>query len=217
MNTPLLGLLFSIYIKIESLTSKGMLQLPNMTYQLNTMRKTLTKECLAKVKQAWKVISLLVNKKTVLKRYMMEVLECVPPEDWTGINLTGVIEPAKALEKELNICTTNAISTLEKGHLIVGFVKLNETDFTLPDSLKVANLHILSFQQAKFLAPLDPNLCRYLERIYPGETESFLNQLYRGPTEFKPTQKFWFPTPEDNVGIDKLNSLERRIYDKLVN
>ncbi len=91
----------------------------------------------------------------------MEFLECVPLEDWTGINLTGVIEPAKTLEKELNICITNAISTLENGHSIVGVVILNETDFTLPDGLKVASLHILSLEQAKFLAPQDPNLCRY--------------------------------------------------------
>ncbi len=68
-------------------------------------------------------------------------------------------------------------------------MNLNETDFTLPDGLKVANLHILSLEQAKFLAPLDPNLCRYLERTYPGETESFLNQLYRGPPEFQSSQK----------------------------
>ncbi len=97
MNTPLLGLPFFIYNKIDLLTSKGMLQLPNMTYQLNTMRRPLTKECPAKVKQAGKVISLFVKKKTVLKPYMMEVLECVPPEDWTEKNLTGVIEPTKAL------------------------------------------------------------------------------------------------------------------------
>ncbi len=95
-------------------------------------------------------------------------------------------------------------------------MNLNETDFTLPDGIKVANLHILSLEQAKVLAPLDPNLCRYLERTYPGETESFLNQLYRGPTEFKSTQKFWFPTPENNVELDKLNNLERRIYDEIV-
>ena len=61
-----------------------------------------------------------VKRKTVLKPYMMEVLECVPPDDWKGVSLTGVIEPAKALEKELNICITNAISTLENGNLVVG-------------------------------------------------------------------------------------------------
>ncbi len=126
---------------------------------------------------------------------MMEVLKCVPPEDWTGLNLTLVIEPAKTLEKEVNICITNAISTLENGHLIVGVIDLNETEFTLPDGLRVANLHILSLEPAQFIAPLDPNLCRYLVRSYPGETESFLKKLYRGPTEFKSTQKIWFSTP----------------------
>ncbi len=52
MNTPLSGLPFFIYKKIDLLTSKGRLQLPNMTYQLNTMRRPITKECPTKVKQA---------------------------------------------------------------------------------------------------------------------------------------------------------------------
>ena len=216
MNTPLLGLPFFIYNKIDLLTSNGLLQLPNMTYQFNTMRKPLTKECPEKVKQAGKTIGLFVRKKTVLKPYMMDVLECKPPEDWKGVNLTGVIEPMKALEKELNVCITNAICTLENDTLAVGIMNLNETDFTIPEGLKIANLHIMSFDQAKILVPVDPNLCRYLERTFPGETENFLNQLYRGPTEFTSTPKFWFPTPEDDVEVDKLNKLERRIYDEIV-
>ncbi len=147
----------------------------------------------------------------------MDVLECEPPEDWKRVILTGVIEPMKALEKELNVCITNAICTLENDKVAVGIMNLNETDFTIPEGLKIANLHIMSFDQAKFLAPVDPNLCRYLERTFPGETENFLNQLYRGPTEFTLTPKLWFPTPEDVVEVDKLNKLERRIYDEIVN
>ncbi len=167
-NTPLLGLPFFIYNQIDSLTSKGRLQLPNMTYQLNTMRKPLTKECPEKIKQPSKLIGLYTRRKTVLKPYMMEVLECIPHDDWKDVNLTGVVEPLKIIERELNLCITNAFSTLEIGVLVVGAMNLNETDFMLPDGLKIANLAVISLEQAKFLAPVDPNLCRYLERSHPG-------------------------------------------------
>ncbi len=63
MNTPLLGLPFFIYNKIDLLTSKGMLQMPNMTYQLNTMRKPLTKDKPEKTKQTGKFIGLFVKKR----------------------------------------------------------------------------------------------------------------------------------------------------------
>ncbi len=99
MNTPLLGLPFFIYNKIDLLTSKGMLQMPNMTYQLNIMRKPLTKENPEKTKQTGKFIGLFVKKKTVLKPFMMEIPQCEPPEEWQQVELTGVVESLKMLEK----------------------------------------------------------------------------------------------------------------------
>ncbi len=94
-----------------------MLQMPNMTYQLNTMRKPLTKENPEKTKQTGKFIGLFVKKKTVLKAFMMEIPECEPPEEWQQVELTGIVEPLKMLGKELNLCITNAIGTLEGGAL----------------------------------------------------------------------------------------------------
>ena len=73
----------------------------------------------------------------------------------------------------------------------------NETEFTVPAGIKVAPLSILSCDQAKYLAPVDPNLYRYLERMFSGEAEVFLNQLYKAHSEFNNTSKFWFLTPED--------------------
>ncbi len=92
---------------------------------------------------------------------------------------------------------------------------MNETEFSVPAGIKVATLSILSFDQAKYLAPVDPNLCRYLDRKFPGEAEVFLNQLYKGPAEFNNSSKFWFPTPEDIPDVSKLNGLEKRIDDEI--
>ena len=66
MTTPLLGLPLFIYNKIDLLTSKGMLQMPNMTYQLNAMHEPLTKKKPEKTKKAGKFIGLFVKKKTCL-------------------------------------------------------------------------------------------------------------------------------------------------------
>ncbi len=99
--------------------------------------------------------------------------------------------------------------------LKIGVMNLNETEFSVPAGIKVATLSILSRDQAKHLAPVDPNLCRYLERKFAGKAEEFLSQLYKGPSEINNSSKFWFPTPEDEPVVSKLNGFEKRIYHEI--
>ena len=48
---------------------------------------------------------------------------------------------------------------------------------------------------------------------YPDEAEAVINQLFVNP-DMKPTK--WYPTPETCSEPDKLNAIERRIYDELL-
>ena len=48
---------------------------------------------------------------------------------------------------------------------------------------------------------------------YPDEAEAVINQLFVNP-EMKSTK--WYPTPETCSEPDKLNAIERRIYDEIL-
>ncbi len=95
-------------------------------------------------------------------------------------------------------------------------MNLNEHDFKVPKGLSIARLTVLTLEQTKHLAPIDVNLYNFLERQHPGEMENFINQLTQGPPDEYSHQKFWFPTPEDKPDLTKLNGMERRIYDEIL-
>ncbi len=44
----------------------------------------------------------------------------------------------------------------------------------------------------------------------------FLNHLFLGAPEEQPTQKFWFPIPEDKADVSKMNQIEKRIQDEIL-
>ena len=66
--------------------------------------------------------------------------------------------------------------TVSKGTVKIVIMNLNEHEYTVPKNLQNGKLSILTLEQVKHLAPIDRNLCRFLEENYPGETEMFLNQ-----------------------------------------
>ena len=60
------------------------------------------------------------------------------------------------------------------------------------------------------MPPIHINL---LQR-FPDDAEAVVNQLFREDTEF--TSRKWYPTPETCSDPTKLNKLERRIYDEII-
>ena len=193
-----------------------MLQLPDMTVQLISMQKPLQQPNPTKSKSHNKNINLFTKNDTTLKPFTMEIIECEPDEKRRTKEIIGVVEPTKRLETSLNLCLTNAICTLEKGVIKIGIMNLNEHDFTVPKGLPVAKLTVLTLEQTKHLAPIDVNLCKFLDRQNPEETENIINQLHQGSPEEYSEQKFWFPIPEDKSDLTKLNGIERRIHDEIL-
>ncbi len=173
MNTPLLGLPFFEYNAINILTSTGMLQLPNMTLQLNSMLKPLQNSNPQKSKSCNKNINLLTKSETTLKPFTMEIIECEPEGEWKHQEITGVVEPSKRLETSLKICLTNAICTVQEGTVKVGIMNLNEHDLTGPRGITIAKLTVPTLDQVKHLIPIDVNLCQYLERNHPWRSRKF--------------------------------------------
>ena len=146
----------------------------------------------------------------------MEIFECEPEGDWKHKKITGVVELAKRLETSPNLWSTNSKCTVSEGIVKIVIMNLNEHEYTVPRNLQIGKLTILTLEQVKQLAPIDTNLCKFLEENHPGETEIYLNQLFQGALEEYPTQNFWFPTPEDNLDVSKMNQIERRIHDEIL-
>ncbi len=137
MNTPLLGLPFFKYNGIDILTTTGMLQLPDMTVQLNSMLNPLQNPDLPKSRSSNNNITLFTKAEITLKPFTIEIIECEPEGEWKNKEITGVVEPAKSLETSLNLCLTNAICTVSKGTVKVGIMKLNEHEYTVLKSLQI--------------------------------------------------------------------------------
>ncbi len=109
MNTPLLGLPFFKYNGINILTSTRMLQLPNMTVQLNSMLKPLQNPNHQKSRSCYKNRNLLTKTEVTLRPFTMEIIDCEPEGEWKHQEITGVVEPSKRLETSLNLCLTNVL------------------------------------------------------------------------------------------------------------
>ncbi len=78
MKTPLLGLPFFKYNGIDILTTTGMLQLPDMTVQLNSMLKPLQNPDPPKSESCNKNTNLFTKVEITLKPITMEIIECEP-------------------------------------------------------------------------------------------------------------------------------------------
>ncbi len=72
-------------------------------------------------------------------------------------------------------------------------MNLNEHDFTVPKGFPVAKLTVLTLEQTKHLAPIDTNLCKFLDRRSPEQTENVINHLHQGPPEEYQEQKILVP------------------------
>ena len=95
MNTPLLGLPFFKYNGIDILTTTGMLQLPDMTVQLNSMLKPLQNPDPPKSKSCNKNINLFIQTETTLKPFTMEIIECEPEGEWKNKEITRACQETR--------------------------------------------------------------------------------------------------------------------------
>ncbi len=91
LNTRLLGLSFFKHNGIYILTKTGMLQLPDITVQLNSMLKPFQNRDPPKSKRCNKNNNLFTKADITLKPFTMEKIECEPERDWKHKEITGVI------------------------------------------------------------------------------------------------------------------------------
>ena len=84
---------------------------------------------------------------------------------------------------------------------------------TIRKGTAVAIFKILTPNQAKYVNEMPPTHINLLQR-FPEDAEAVVNQLFREQNEV--LSRKWYPTPDTCSDPTKLNKLERRIYDEII-
>ena len=105
-----------------------------------------------------------------------------------------------------------ALVDLDEGKTTIQVTNPNNHTFTLYANTTLAHFRIPTPRQAANITLMPVEHLNVITK-YPDEAEAVINQLFVNP-DIKPTK--WYPTPETCSEPDKLNAIERWIYDEIL-
>ena len=225
MNSVILGNTFFKKFHITIDPTNNLLKLPDLTVQLNEIsakrgkKRTLT----TKIKR----IPILLTNKVHLSPQSQKLLECQLDDQYAYLkNCTGIVVPNENIEDKPHLALTSSLSKLDNNKLYVSALNLCDHQITLSNKTIVGYFEILTESQAEHLAEIDPQLISLAKLRNPDNFENELNQLIhdvhfkkhdtltgRPPPNY---EKLWFPTPETCSDLSDLTSLQRDIYDQIL-
>ena len=125
---------------------------------------------------------------------------------------TGTVEGSPAFMRNTCLLVSPALVDLDEGKTTIQVTNPNNHTFTLDANTTLAHFRIPTPHQAANIAPMPVEHLNLITK-YPDEAEAVINQLFVNP-DMKSTK--WYPTPETCSEPDKLNAIERRIYDEIL-
>ena len=105
-----------------------------------------------------------------------------------------------------------AVVDLDDGITMIQVTNPNEHVYTLEANTNLANVRIPTPHQAANITPMPVEHLKLITD-HPDDATAVINQLFVNP-EMKSTN--WYPTPETCSEPDKLNKIERRIFDEIL-
>ena len=217
-NSIILGNLFFKNNSVELYPKENLMKLPDLTLQLNEMDK------LEKTTNAQ--YSIRTVEKTTIAPNQQTILKCVLLSKNKLSELCGIVEPKTSFEEKTGLCITSSLSKVDSsGHLFISALNLQENEVTIPRNSDIALFKFLSPQQAETLTPIDPQLLTLAKFKNPDDFVTEINQLVidqtfnseSQPPRPQPDYKiFWFQTPETCRNPEKLQGVEKRIYEDLL-
>ena len=123
---------------------------------------------------------------------------------------TGTIEGYPAFMWKTCLLVSPKLVELNEGKTIIRVT--NSHQYTLDASTTMAHFRIPTPHQA---ANITPRTVEHLNLItkFPYEAEAVINQLFVNPDKKAANR---YPTPETCSRPDKLNAMERRLYDEIL-
>ena len=217
-NSIILGNPFFKNNSVELYPKENLMKLPDLTLQLNEMDK------LEKTTKAQ--YSIRTVEKTTIAPNQQTILKCVLLSKNKLSELCGIVEPKTSFEEKTGLCITSSLSKVDSsGHLFISALNLQENEVTIPRNSDIALFKFLSPQQAETLTPIDPQLLTLAKSKNPDDFVTEINQLVIDQTfssESQPPRpqpdykNFWFQTPESCRNPEKLQGVEKRIYEELL-
>ena len=129
------------------------------------------------------------------------------------ISLTnGTVEGSPAFMRKTCLLVSPALVDQDEGKTTIQVTNPNNHTFTLDANTTLAHSRIPTPHQEANITPMPVEHSNLITK-YPDETEAVINQLFMIP-EMKSTK--WYPTPETCSDPNKLNAIERRIYDEIL-
>ena len=127
--------------------------------------------------------------------------------------VTGTIEAFPAFERKTELLVSPSMSEIKDQQTYVQITNPMDHIITIPQHSTVAVFRILTPNQAKNIQPMTNEQLALITK-YPDEASNVINQLFQDPSATN--DKRWYPTPETCDDPDKLNKIERRIYDEII-
>ena len=125
---------------------------------------------------------------------------------------TGTVEGSPAFMRKTCLLVSPALVDLDEGTTTIQVTNPNNHTFTLDAHTTLAHFRIPTPHQAANITPMPVEHLNLITK-YPDEAEAVINQLFVNP-DLKSTK--WYPTPETCSDPNKLNAIERRIYDEIL-
>ena len=125
---------------------------------------------------------------------------------------TGTVEGTPAFMRKTFLLVSPAVVDLDDGKTMIQVTNPNEHVYTLEANTNLANFRIPTPHQAANITPMPVEHLKLITD-HPDDAAAVINQLFVNP-EMKSTK--WYPTPETCSEPDKLNKIERRIFDEIL-
>ena len=127
--------------------------------------------------------------------------------------VTGTIEAFPAFERKTKLLVSPSMSEIKDQQTHVQITNHMDHAVTIPQNSTIAVFRILTPNQARNIQPMTNEQLTLITK-FPDEAANVINQLFQDPSATN--DKRWYPTPETCDDPDKLNKIERRIYDELI-
>ena len=128
-------------------------------------------------------------------------------------HVTGTVEAFPAFERKTELLVSPSMSEINDQQSHVQITNYLDHTITIPQHTIVAVFRTLTPNQAKNVQPMTNEQLTLISK-FPDEAKNVINQLFQEADANKDER--WYPTPDTCDNPDKLNKIERRIYDEII-
>ena len=201
MGNILIGMSFFKKYSVTLDLANNIVRFPEITLQLRPQNG----------KFKLQMLELRASQKTTIPPRQQVFIPVVAEKDIGHV--TGTVEAFPAFERKTELLVSPTMSEINDQQSHVQITNYLDHTITIPQHTTVAVFRILTPNQAKNVQPM-PNEQLTLISKFPDEANNVINQLFQEADANK--DKRWYPTPDTCDDPDKLNKIERRIYDEII-